>query len=407
MRRPPSRTVGTRARLLGLAAVAVLLAACSGEQTMLDPAGYYAKRPDDLFRVTMWIALAVFILVQGLVVYTSLRYRARKDDDDTELPKQVHGNTRLEIVWTLIPALVLASIAVPTVRTVMELSELPDDAMTIEVIGHRWWWEYRYPDSGIITANELVFPEDTNIHLEMRSEETGRPDRGVVHSYWIPALAGKQDVFPGRVTTLNMRADDPGRYLGQCGEYCGLSHANMRNRGVALTAEDFDQWVADQQEGSPVAAAVAEANPDWSTADQVTDVTVPDSLPEQAGDADPQQVAQGWAVFSNNCASCHQIRTDGVASQDDFMAATGPNLTHLMSRKEFAGAIFDLYEREDPDDANADFTDTPNVDQLTAWVRDAPSQKAMRAGGGIGMPSFAALPDADVDAVVAYLLTLD
>lgn len=378
MQRTPSRTPGRRGRLLrwtGLASVAVLLAACSGEQSVLEPAGYYAERPDDLFQLVMWIALFVFVFVQALILVTVIRFRRKSGDD--EVPKQVHGNTRLEIVWTVIPALILAGIAVPTVQQVFELSEQPDDAMVIEVIGHRWWWEYRYPDSGIITANELVFPVDTDIYLEMRAEESGSPERGVIHSYWIPALAGKQDVFPGRVSTLNMRADEPGRYLGQCGEYCGLSHANMRNRAVVLTQEEFDQWVADQQ-----APAV---EPDGS---------------------DPM-VAQGQEAFQTNCAACHQVRDQAVASADDLTAFIAPNLTHLMSRKEFAGAIFDLYQREDPDDPNSAFTDEPNVEQLREWVRNAPAQKAMRANEGIGMPSFASLPDEEIDALVAYLLTLE
>lgn len=391
--------------MVGLIAVTVLLAACSGEQTMLEPAGYYAQRPDSLFKVTMWIALAVFLFVQGLILFTVVRFR-RKDGDDA-VPTQVHGNTRLEIVWTVIPALILAAIAVPTVQQVFELSAEPDDALVIEVIGHRWWWEYRYPDSGIITANELVFPEDTNITLEMRAEESGLPDNGVIHSYWIPALAGKQDVIPGRVVTLNMRADDPGRYLGQCAEYCGLSHAFMRNRGVVMTAEDYDQWVLEQQAGSPVAAAVAEANPEWATNTEISEVVTPDGVGDLVGASDPTQVAQGWASFQNNCAACHQIRADGVMSADDFNANTGPNLTHLMSRKEFAGSIFDLYERADPDDPNGGWTDQPNVEQLTAWVYDAPAEKAMRSADGIGMPSFNTLPQAEIDALVAYLLTME
>ncbi len=405
MRRTPLRTPSRRGRVVGLLAVAVLLAACSGEQSMLDPAGFYAEKPDSLFVLVMWIALFVFIFVQGLILFTVVRYRRKGGDD--EIPAQVHGNTRLEIVWTVIPALILSAIAVPTVQQVFELSAEPEDAMVVEVIGHRWWWEYRYPDSGIITANELVIPVDTNIQLQMRAEESGTPDNGVIHSYWIPALAGKQDVIPGRVVTLNMEANETGRYLGQCAEYCGLSHAFMRNRGVVMTAEDFDAWVVEQQAGSPVAAAVAQANPDWATNTQIVEVATPDGLAAELDGADATQVSQGWASFQNNCAACHQIRTDGVTSGEDFNANTGPNLTHLMSRKEFAGAIFDLYLLEDPDNPNGGWTDEPNVEQLTAWVYDAPSQKPMRSADGIGMPSFNTLPQAEIDALVAYLLTME
>ncbi len=366
----------TRRRLVRtglLLAVAAVLSACSGDQSALNPQGPYAQKPDDLFQIVFIIAVVVFVLVQGLIIFTAVRFKA-KDGDDT-LPVQVHGNTRLEIFWTVIPALILAGISVPTIQQIFDLDERPDDAMVVEVIGHRWWWEIRYPDSGIITANEMVIPEDVPIRLEMRAEEEGRADNGVIHSYWIPALAGKQDVVPGRVVTLNLQADHPGRYLGQCAEYCGLSHANMRNRAVVLTQADFDQWVLDQQAGAAV--------------------------PE--GDA---MAMAGRDVFQNTCAACHQIRENSVASADDFVANRGPNLTHLMSRKEFAGAIFDLYVP----DGNGGYTDEVNVEQLRAWILNAPSQKAMRPPD-VGMPSFAeggdALTDDELDQLIAYLTTLE
>lgn len=352
--------------LLGLA---VLLAACSGDQTMLEPKGPYAQDPDNLFMVVFWIAVVVFVFVQGLIILTVWKYRQRPDDDGT-LPVQTHGNTRLEIFWTVIPALILAGIAVPTVQQIFDLAEEPEGALTVEVIGHRWWWEFRYPDHGIITANELVIPAGRPVRLEMRSEENGAPDRGVIHSFWIPALAGKQDVIPGRVTTLNLLADEPGRYLGMCTEYCGLSHANMRQRAVALSDADFQQWVADQQ--APAA--------------------VPSSGSKEA---------EGQELFANACAACHQIRDAEVSGGDNFTAMQGPNLTHLMSRQEFAGAIFDLYER----DGNGDFTDTPNVELLQSWLRDPGAMKAMRANEGIGMPNLGLTED-EIDKLVAYLITL-
>lgn len=367
-------------RLLPVLGLAVVLAACSGEQSMLDPQGAFAVESDKLFNLVMWIALAVFIVVQGLIVYSVVKFR-RKDGDD-ELPEQVEGNHRLEIAWTVIPAIILALIAVPTTQLIFELDAEPEGAMTVEVIGHRWWWEYRYPDYGIITANELVMPVGVPLRLEMRSEEAGSSDRGVIHSYWLPALAGKQDVVPGRQTHLNIQADRPGRYIGMCTEYCGLSHANMRNRGVALEQADFDAWVAEQQ----AAAAVPEAG----------------SLAEQG--------AQLFGALGNgrqSCVQCHNVRTDEAAAMpgDAFTPATGPNLTHLMSRKEFAGAIFDLYVREDPDDPNSGFTDTPNEAQLKAWLLNPPAEKAMTPEDGIGMPILDLTPQ-EIDALYAYLITL-
>jgi len=407
VRRIPSRRSRQRrtARGIGLAVMALVLAGCSGEQTMLDPKGPFSQDPDTLFKYVLIVAAVVFVFVQGLIIFTSWRFRRK--DGDNDIPEQVHGNTALEIVWTVIPLAILVAIAIPTVRQVIALAEEPDGAMVVEVIGHRWWWEYRYPDSGVITANELVIPVGTPIRLEMRAEESGAPDRGVLHSFWVPALAGKQDVIPGRVSTLNMQADEPGRYLGQCAEYCGLSHANMRNRAVALEPDDFEAWVAAQQQPSEVAAAFA----GLSAADLEAEV-VPDGI--------DQEVGRGYYLFqSANCVACHgQINAEPVASADDFVASQGPNLTHLLSRREFAGAIFDLYEREDPDDPNADFTDQVDVEQLTAWVTNAPSQKAMTPEDGVGMPSFepgtdntgglaGGLPPEDIDAVIAYLLTME
>ncbi len=409
MRRIPSRTSRQRrtARGIGLAVMTLVLAGCSGEQTMLEPKGPFAQDPDTLFKYVLIVAAVVFVFVQGLIIFTSWRFRRK--DGDTDIPEQVHGNTVLEIIWTVVPLAILVAIAIPTVRQVIALAEEPDGAMVVEVIGHRWWWEYRYPDSGIITANELVIPVGTPIRLEMRAEESGAPDRGVLHSFWVPALAGKQDVIPGRVSTLNMQADVPGRFLGQCAEYCGLSHANMRNRAVALEPDDFDAWVAAQQQPSEVAATFAQLSPEELEAG-----VIPEGVPEDVG--------RGYYVYNqSNCVACHaQMTTAPVASAEDFQARQGPNLTHLLSRKEFAGAIFDLYERADPDDPNADFTDEVNVDLLTAWVNNAPSLKAMRPENGVGMPSFeqgatenttgaiqGGLAPEDLDNLVAYLLTME
>lgn len=354
-------------RIVQFFALAALLAACSGDQSVLDPKGPFAKGPDDLFMFVFWIAVVVFVLVQGLIVYTAVKFRQKAGDD--ALPVQTHGNTKLEIVWTVIPALILAAISVPTIQMIFDLDEEPPGAMTVEVIGHRWWWEYRYPDYGIITANELVIPVGVPIRLEMRAEESGAADRGVLHSYWVPKLGGKQDVIPGRMVTLNIQADTAGRYLGQCAEYCGLSHANMRNRAVALDMADFEEWVAAQQ--------------------------------QPAAEPSDGLAVQGRELFTANCAACHTINSSSVAGADDFTNAIAPNLTHLMSRKEFAGAIFDLYGR----DADGNFTDEPNVDLLKEWLRNPPAMKAMRPADGIGMPNLN-LSEDQIEVLVAYLTTL-
>ncbi len=364
MRPAPKRRRTTSIVLL--AAFGLLLSACSdAPQSALDPKGPFAQKPDDLYRIVVWIAGAVFVFVQGLIIYVAIRFREKPGDDT--MPVQVHGNTFLEVAWTALPALILAAIAVPTISMIFEMRETESEAYEIEVIGHRWWFEYRYEGGSFSTANELVIPVGEQVRLAMRSEESGAVDNAVIHSFWIPALAGKRDVVPGRVSYLNMQADEPGRFLGQCAEYCGLSHANMRARAIALPRAEFDAWLDAQM------AAAAEP----------TD----------------QLAIQGRELFLNNsCAACHGIT--GTTAQ----GITGPNLTHLMSRQEFAGAIHDLYLR----DADGNFTDTPNVDLLRDWVQCAPDLKAMRPDfRATGMPCFDDSLSADeVEAIVAYLITL-
>jgi cytochrome c oxidase subunit II len=357
------RAATRRRRGLGaglLLPTGLLLAGCAGDQSALHPAGPYAQGPHDLIVIVAIIALVVFVLVQGLIIASIVRFRERKDDDGA-LPVQVHGNTRLEIFWTVIPALILAVIAVPTVQLIFSTMDEPDDEfLTVEVYGHRWWFEYYYPDYDIYTANELVIPAGMPVRLEMTATDPARsPDRGVIHSYWIPALAGKQDLVPGQVTHLNLEADEPGTYLGQCAEYCGLSHVNMRARAIAMEPGEFESWVEAQQQ--------------------------PAEAPDDA------LAAEGRELFhelpdSMNCVACHQVwEGDGPRSPGE-----GPDLTHLMSRDEFAGAIHDL-----------------NEENLRDWLADPNAMKAMQYElNGIGMPDLD-LSEDELDALVAYLMTLE
>ncbi|MEX1165168.1 MAG: cytochrome c oxidase subunit II [Nitriliruptor sp.] len=359
--------------VLGVGAV-LLLSACSAEsaQSALDPAGPYAQRPHDLIRIVFILALGVFIFVQGLIVYSVVKFRRRADDDGS-LPVQVHGNTRLEIIWTVIPALILAAIAVPTVQGIFAQMDEPDDpeTVTIQVIGHRWWWEYEYPaeafglDESIFTANELVIPAGVPVRLEMTAADNQRsPDRGVIHSFWIPRLGGKQDVVPGQTTFLNLQADDPGTYIGQCAEYCGLSHVNMRARAIALDEAEWQQWLEDQS--SPAAE--------------------PEGGLEAEGRGLFEELGPGPdGADRQACIQCHQVYTEGGARS----AGQGPDLTHLFSRSEFAGAIQDLDE-----------------DNLRAWLADPNAVKPMQwESNGIGMPNLD-LSEDEIDALVAYLMTL-
>ena len=340
--------------------LSLLATACAKDapQDALDPAGPIARQADNLFRPVFWIAVVIFVLVEGLVILVAVKFRQRREDQPE--PAQIHGNNRLEFAWTLAPALLLLGIAIPTVITIQDLAAPPaDDALMVEVTGKQWWWQYEYLDEKIITANELVIPVDREVFLNLESAD-------VIHSFWVPRLAGKQDVVPGRTNTMRLIAEEPNQtYLGQCAEFCAISHANMRLRVRTLTAADFERWVAEQK------APAAES-------------------------ADGSLEARGRELFmANACIQCH--------STDVGVASLGPNLAHLADRGTFAGSIFELDE-----------------ENLLKWVQDAPSQKPMSPPtidpsapttlinpGNKGMPSFLnILSEDEVRAIVAYLLSL-
>lgn len=362
-RRP--RQAGT-ARWALVAAVALSVAGCAmgGDdgtlpQNALDPAGPVARAQDNLWNIVFPIAVVVFVLVQAMLLVAMFRYRARRGDDPAELPKQVAGNTRLEVVWTLIPALILVGIAVPTVRTIFELSAQPDDALEVRVVGKQYWWEFEYldddddPDNNLVTANELHIPTDRPVYLRMESLGQQATDAaGVVHSFWVPRLAGKQDVVPGHERNMTIQADEPGVYPGQCAEFCGLSHANMRFVVIAQEEGEFEQWREAQS--------------------------------QPAQEATSGLAAQGAQEFVDaTCIACHSINGFETADGTQANARVGPDLTHLASRDTFAGATFENTE-----------------ENLRAWLRDPPGMKP-----GSQMPNLQ-LSDEQIDALVAYLQTL-
>jgi cytochrome c oxidase subunit 2 len=335
--------------LLGfLGAIATACGTSEQPQNSLRPEGPEAQQLDNLFRPVFWIAVAVFFLVNGLILAIVVRFRDRGDADERIAPPQVHGNTRLEIGWTILPAALLAVISFFTVATVLDINRQPegDDVLQVTVVGHQWWWEYQYPDSGVVTANELHIPVDTRVNLRLLSDD-------VIHSFWPPKLAGKVDVIPGRVNYMTIEASEAKRYAGQCAEYCGLSHANMRLVVVAHERPDFEEWLSDQHEAA----------------------TTPSD-----GEA-----AEGAALFiQRGCGGCHTV--DGV---DAAQGRIGPNLTHLQDRETFAGAIFDLDERN-----------------LRRWLRDPPAMKPMDPDNIAGMPDLG-LSEEDITKLIAYLETLD
>ncbi len=334
-------------------AFAVVGCAPNAGQDSLRPAGPYAEKPFALFSLVFWVAVAVFVLVEGGIVAILYRYRHRRGREG--IPPQVHGNPRLEVAWTILPALVLVIIGVPTVTTIYDLARAPrDPGLEVTVVGHQWWWEFDYGDLGFRTAGELHIPTGTPVlvHLQAEPAQQGGVGAAVIHSFWVPQLAGKQDAVPGRTNQLVLQADEPGTYFGQCAEFCGLSHANMRFRVVAEPPAEFDAWVAAQQ-----AEAAAPADP----------------LARQGMDLFLNPLSGGRGA----CIACHAIRGTPAA------AVGGPDLTHFASRDCFAGCTLEV-----------------NEDNLRRWLADPGAVKA-----GALMPDYQLSPE-EIDALVAYLMSL-
>ncbi|MGH2755582.1 MAG: cytochrome c oxidase subunit II, partial [Actinomycetota bacterium] len=218
MNAPKARKTRLFATLALLAVVAVACESNAPQDFLNEQGGNAAREADRLWDITFWIAVAVFVLVEGALVFTLLKFRQRPGREAA----QFHGNTKLEVALTIIPSLILAGIAVPTIKTIFEAAEEPDGGMNITVVARQFWWEYQYEDLELTTANELHIPVDQPVKLTLRGVEGD-----VIHSFWIPRLTGAQDVVPTHDNTLIFTAEETGEYWGQCKEFCGLSHANM------------------------------------------------------------------------------------------------------------------------------------------------------------------------------------
>lgn len=359
-----------------LVALTLLLAACSGggkPQNTFDPAGPTALKEKNIYLLPFWIAVGVFVLVEGGIVLIAVKYRHRKGRD--RMPTQTHGNSRLEIGWTIAPALVLAVVMVPTVALIWDLAKVPPpDSLHVTVQGYQWWWGFQYTDDDmkvsygtqgpIITADTLVIPAQRTVYLALQADGGliggANPDHVVIHSFWAPRLFGKQDVMPGRTNHITFSADQPGTYWGQCAEFCGLQHGMMKFRIVALSQTDWDAWVANQR--SPAAEPT-------------------DPLAKQGMDLFLNGVSSG-----GQCITCHAVGGSAATSP------AAPNLTHFAAPTHecFAGCDWETYG---PDGA-------PNLDDLRAWLTDPNAVKL-----GSKMPNYHLTND-EIDALMAYLYGL-
>lgn len=332
---------------------ALLLAGCGNTNindithtpSMLDPQGPIGLKESDLFWIIFYIATAVFVIVVSVLIYSIIRFRARPDSPE---PTQTHGNTKIEIAWTVAPSIVLVLVLIATITTMFQIQQpQSSNTITVNAIGHQWWWEFDY-GNGVVTADEMWIPTGTVVHINLRSNN-------VIHSFWVPQLGGKTDVIPGHDNAMWLQADSVGWYRGECAEFCGTQHAHMDFLVHAVSPSDYQTWVSQQQQ----------------TAAQPTDT-----------------LAEAGAKYfaTSPCIGCHQI--SGVTTADPSKLI-GPNLTHFGSRQWIAGGVVD---------------NTPS--NLAAWIRDPQTIKS-----GVDMPAFGAsaggsLTDAQINELVAYLESL-
>jgi cytochrome c oxidase subunit 2 len=319
------------------------------------------------------------------VLYVAIRFRERPGAPH---PRQIHGNTLLEITWTIIPAVIVVFIGVPTVQTIFETQRrAAEDALTIEVIGHQWWWEFNYPEYGIRTANQMVLPTGREIHLQMHSAD-------VVHSFWVPRLGGKRDVVPlaraaegqePRYNHILFTVDESGTYSGQCAEFCGLSHAIMSVSAVAVAPGEFDAWIESMRHEPPVVATPM----DSTIAAQDSAAVVTDAASPAQRTPEDLLAEEGRAIFLRSaCIACHAI------SSTTAQGRVGPDLTRFGTRPTVgAGA-------------------RPNTQEnLEAWIRDPRALKAgaLMPGARLEAAGFppTGLSDEEIRAVAAYLRSLN
>lgn len=310
---------------------------------IFSPAATPARSIYELSLLVCSVAAAIFVVVFSLIAYAVVKFRRKPGDDDRE-PPQVYGSQQIELAWTIIPLLIVVVLFLSSARVIMSTQRASFDSTTLEVtvIGHQFWWEYRYPGLGVVTANELHVPASdparpTPTLLHLFSADTN-------HSFWVPRLAGKTDLIANFPNSMWIDPEEPGLYLGQCAQYCGTQHANMLLRVYVQSREDFARWVEEQKQPAHASAAVA----------------------------------RGREIFeATACINCHAIA--GTAATGRF----GPDLTHLMSRDTLAsGAV-------------------PNTrDNLRSWIKDPSAFKP-----GSLMPAMG-FGETELDAVTDYLLTL-
>jgi len=330
---------------------AVMLAAAGAQHVLAQSTNTSIFSPAStpsqaIFSLSMFVFAitgGIFVVVGGLIFYAAVRFRQRPDDDGSE-PPQIFGSNQIELSWTIIPVLIVVVLFLATARMIFAIQDAPKPAAALEVtvIGHQFWWEFRYPKLNITTANEL--------HIPVSSVDTPRPtflkltSADVMHSFWLPRLAGKMDVIPNRINELWMDPHTVGLYEGQCAQFCGVEHAKMLLRVYVDTPEQFAAWVKREQQSGAQDAAVAAGRQEFE---------------------------------SQACVNCHAVA--GTAARGQF----GPDLTHVASRKTIAAGAADN-----------------TTENLERWIADPDQIKP-----GSLMPAMHLTPE-QVREITAYLNTL-
>ncbi len=376
-------------------------------QSVMAVDGPVARSQLDLFYVTCWVTLVIFIVVGSVLAYTTIKFRARTEADENAMPpEQGHGNPFIEVGLIGASVLALAIIAFPTFKAIGFTYDVPEaekaTALQVVATGYQWWFKFEYPQEQIqgagnlTTGNELVIPAGRAVHVDLRSVD-------VMHSFWVPKLAGKVDMIPNRANLLWLKADHPGYFWGQCAEFCGESHAVMRFRVIALDAKDYADWVALQKQPAREVAVPAGAVPKAQFASlrdfQANEIGFPADDPLELSpldawrakqfperDEDPALIAQGKALFqAKTCIVCHTIR--GIPAA---VGVRGPDLTHVGARTTIAAGLLEN-----------------NSEQLQRWIHN-PS--LVKPGNKMWVEGYLVnhiqLTSADEVALVAFLRSL-
>ncbi|MBV9172067.1 MAG: cytochrome c oxidase subunit II [Chloroflexi bacterium] len=342
MRRPAFAALAALAALVVLPGTAIPAFA---QAWPVAPASDNAELISQLFWFTLILATVVFVLVEGLLIYSSLRFRRRAPLPLRE-PPQIHGNTRLEVMWATVPALLLVGLFGITVTRLGDISQFPTDENTLHVAvtGQQFAWTFQYGDTGVQTTNDLHLPVGQPLIFDVTSKD-------VIHSFWVPDLYGKIDALPGRINHITFTVRQPGTFRGVCAQLCGSGHAGMLFRVTALSQDDFQQWIQQMQSGQPVTSPT--------------------------GSGDP--TAGRDLIAQQPCGTCHTI--PGVTGAS---GTVGPGLAGVASRTTIAGGAV---PNNGPDD-------------LKRWIMNPPGVKP-----GTTMPNYN-LTDDQATQIVAYLETL-